>query len=753
VGLKGNPNHPLNRGGLCPLGQAGLDVLYSPDRLTSPLRRAPDGGLQASGWEEALSDIGRRLADLRRGGEGRRIAVLTGEPRQLFHDLAVRFTHWLGSPNVARTEPPGTTAYSLTQGIDQVPGFDLEQTDMVLALGLDLYEDGPTPVHAIASMVGSRSTEERGKILHVGTRRSPTSTKAEEVVEVLPATYGAFALGVAHVLVREGRYDRSFVQEHTFGFEDETQRHGHPRLGFRRLLLERYYPDRAAQLCGCDPEQIITVARRFAEAEAPVAMAGGDATMGSNATWTVMAVQALNALMGSFDRAGGVVLPPPIPFTPLPDDVPRRPAAESILARDRGTSLGEADPVEALSDGVLEGSYPIDVLFIIGADPLQDSPAGRRLAEAMKRISMVVSLTPFVDDTAAAADVVLPTHVFLESWQESTTPATVAFATLGLASPVIEPLHNSRHPADVLLELGRRVSPSNEALPWADYVEYLRFRLEGLARSGQGSVVTGSFDDEWEHFLEERGWRFEKQSDGEELWNDLVQRSAWWDPVRSRGDWQRLFATRSGRYEFYSTALEQRLREVGAMGEDAPADQEAVLRRAIEILGLDAEPEVVCFPHHETPREVGEGEVLLLPFRPITGRGRLGVTSRMVMEMFGYSVLSGWETWAELAPDTANELDVGDGDRVRLESDEGSIEVVVKVRPGATGVIHVPLGLGHRQGYGAAGGIGSNPINVLLTGRDPVAGSLALGSTRVGVKLVERRLRGAGAPVEGGLAE
>ncbi|MEJ2086120.1 MAG: molybdopterin-dependent oxidoreductase, partial [Acidobacteriota bacterium] len=230
VGLKGNPNHPLNRGGLCPVGQAGLEVLYAPKRLEGPLRRTGSGEFQTLGWDEALNEIATRLATLKRDARGDRIALISGEPGELFQELTERFVAALDSPNLTRVGDPAALAYRLTQGVDAVPGFDLAGTDLVFSFGLDLFEDGPAPLHAIAALVGSRVTEERAVLLHAGTRLSPSATKAEQFVNIAPGTHGAFALGVAHVLVREGIYDRRFVEEHTFGFEDFSDREGQQRL-------------------------------------------------------------------------------------------------------------------------------------------------------------------------------------------------------------------------------------------------------------------------------------------------------------------------------------------------------------------------------------------------------------------------------------------------------------------------------------------------------------------------------------------
>ena len=141
----------------------------------------------------------------------------------------------------------------------------------------------------------------------------------------------------------------------------------------------------------------------------------------------------------------------------------------------------------------------------------------------------------------------------------------------------------------------------------------------------------------------------------------------------------------------------------------------------------------------------------LVPFRPITARGRLAAVSPMVLEMFGYPFLDGWQTWAELAPETAHELHLRDGDIVAVESDRGSIEAVVRVQPGDTpGTVHMPVGLGHGEGFGVGGRVGANPIDVVVPVRDGLSGRLSLNSTRVHLRLLRRRPHGGPPPLGGG---
>jgi anaerobic selenocysteine-containing dehydrogenase len=323
---------------------------------------------------------------------------------------------------------------------------------------------------------------------------------------------------------------------------------------------------------------------------------------------------------------------------------------------------------------------------------------------------------------------------------------------LGITEPVMAPMYDTRHPADVLLELARRVGPEvSAALPWTDFPAYLKYRLEGLAASGQGSVISGSFEESWVRFLEERGWRFLGKQAIDSLWGNLLRESAWTNPVRLRGDWERLLPTASGRFEFFSRELESRLREIGAESAGTDSQGADLLAHGIDRLGLAARGDEACMPHYEPEREIGSGELTLLPFRPITARGDLGVTSPMVLEMFGYPTFSAWQTWAELAPATAHELELEDGDEVAVESDIGSLEAVVRIQHGATpGTVHLPTGLGHRDSLGVAGGVGSNPHEIMLPAADPLSGKASVTSTLVRLRLLRRRRHGAAPTVHGG---
>ena len=168
-------------------------------------------------------------------------------------------------------------------------------------------------------------------------------------------------------------------------------------------------------------------------------------------------------------------------------------------------------------------------------------------------------------------------------------------------------------------------------------------------------------------------------------------------------------------------------------------------------LQIGAPVDEVWFPHHEDPLSRGDGELRLVTFRPITSRGRLGVASAMLVEMFGHTHFTGWESWAEIAPETALELGLGDGDIVEFETEASTARVVLRVQPGGMpGVVHIPIGLGHRGRIGPAGDVGSNPIELLSPIHDPLTGALALNGARGRLRLLRRRPHGQPAPTHEG---
>ena len=133
VKMEGNPMHPTNLGALCPKGQAAPELLYTPDRLTGPMRRKGQRGSaewEPISWEEATRTVAAKLGDLRQAGHPERAAMLYGETRGQLRPFLERFMAAVGSPNAISHDSLNIEAAKLgmlfTQGINDLPAYDLE---------------------------------------------------------------------------------------------------------------------------------------------------------------------------------------------------------------------------------------------------------------------------------------------------------------------------------------------------------------------------------------------------------------------------------------------------------------------------------------------------------------------------------------------------------------------------------------------------------------------------------------------------
>src|SRR5512137_2258983 len=153
-----------------------------------------------------------------------------------------------------------------------------------------------------------RGQPNRGKLVVVDSRLNVTAGKADEWVPIRPGTLGALALGLANVLIKAGFYDKEFVENYTFGFEDFADAQGRKHKGWKSLVLEEYTIERVEAITGVPGGMIARLAGEFGTNRPAVAMlpTGRMALTSGNGLFTAMAIHALNALVGSIETSGGV---------------------------------------------------------------------------------------------------------------------------------------------------------------------------------------------------------------------------------------------------------------------------------------------------------------------------------------------------------------------------------------------------------------------------------------------------------------
>lgn len=693
--IEGNPEHPSNRGTICPKGQAGLQVLYDPDRIRYPLKRAGERGSgrwERIGWDDAIGMAVEQLRDIRRAREPHTLALIGGRFRGQMEPLFARFLTAFGSPNLISRDPIGAQAHYLTQGIKDLFAYDWENVHYVLSFGASLLE-AAVPTAYLLRMYGYLRRGRpgyRAKFVQIDPRFSVTAAKADEWFPIRPGTDGALALGIAHVLLKEGLYDKRFVEENSFGLAEWRDREGVRHQGFRNLVLESYPPDVVAEATGISARDIVRLATEFGTRRPSIAVAFRGASVYSNGLYNRMAIHSLNALVGSIDVPGGVLVqrqPPLLPWPRLETDEVAR--AGLRMPRIDGAGSEQypfASHVRAtLAESFITGRpYPTRILWLYYTNPLFNASEPGRLRQAFQKVPFIVSFSPFMDESSEQADLILPDCTYLERWQDDVMDPGLGYPVVGLRRPVIEPRFETHNTGDVVLEMAKRLaSPIAEAFPWQSFHEVIKERVRGLHASRGGSISADSFD---------------------EFWKVLLEKGCWYGPPYQYGRREKVFRTPSGKFEFYSQIMRRTLEGLATRRtrRDGTSPERA-MEDLLQNLHTTARGDTVYLPHYEAPAFIGQKSEYpfhLNDYRLITHAEGRGANQPWLQEILGMHLQERWEPWLEINPDTAHHLGIMDGDLVWVESELGRIRVRARHYPGAMpNVVNMPYELGHRA-YG-----------------------------------------------------
>lgn len=715
VKLEGNPMHPVNLGALCPKGQAALELLYNPDRITGPLQRIGERGAEqwrSISWKEAVRTVAGKLTEMRATGHPEQVALMYGEARGQLASFFERFMQALGSPNLISRESLNTAAarlaMHLTQGIYDLPAYDLENSNYVLSFGASLLEAGPFPQRMVSGYSYlRRGRANRGKVVVIDPRQGVSGAKADEWIPIIPGTDAALALGMAHVIIRAGMVDPTFVNQYSFGYEDFPDETGTVLYqGFKSFVLEHYDPERVAEITGVPAANISRLAGEFASHRPAVAILpgkGGLLNGGLGGVYAGMAVHCLNALVGSIDSPGGVLtqrFPALQPWPALPAD----PLSEQGCQVERLDGAGTQFPLarhayQAVADRVLMG-HPLEVLFLYDSNPVYETPGGQRFVKAFDRIPFIVSFASFPDESAQYADLILPEPTFLERYEDHLIEG-LGYPGVGLRQPVITPLHDTLSAGDFLLQVAATMGePLSGAFPWNTYEEVLRFRLAPIGADWDTLKDLGVWIIP--------GYRYARRGS-----------ARWVDEVIGR---DRRYAPRDGHFDFYS-------RELSCLLADLRPEQEKA---------LDISPSggAACLPHFEPTPYNGDSHdypfilnvITLMSLGPVSAAANLP----SLQEISGMTVGETWGSWLEINPESAHQLGLRDHDLVWVESPFGKLKTKVRFVKGLRPeVVNLPYNQGHTAVGRWAKGRGVNGLDLLSPGSEPVSGLAAFTNTRV----------------------
>ncbi len=741
VKIEGREDYPVNRGGICPLGMAGQQILYNEGiRWKAPMKRLGPRGSnrwKEISWIEAIDTVSTRIRGLRQSGNPEQVAAIDGnQSRSSVALLIRRLLETVGSPNylvMPGQEHTSAMVQLLMQGSDGPVALDLENADFVLSFGCGLLDGWGAPgrmMHTWGEWV-SRGPKERTFVVQIDPRASDTAMKADLWLAPLPGTEAALALGIAHVLVKEKLYHKEFIEGHSLGFDDWTGQKGITHRGFSSLVLEKYAPRDVENITGVKAELIIRVARKFAAARAPIAVAGRGKGLLPGGLYEHMAVHALNALRGRINKRGGALVAGNLPLSDWPE-AERDSAARDGLERTRVDGAGTPhypfarSLIHRFSESIRTGS-PIDTLFICSANPIHTVPDSRGIEEALKAVPFIVSLSPFKDETSLMADMILPDHTHLEKMTDIVWPTGIQYPLYALSRPVVRPIYGTRHSGDVIISLAKKIGGSvARSFPWKNFEEAVKQRAKGLYDAGGGESSPEGSVPVWKR-LAKGPSQSKGHSSFQSQWEDIKTSGCWYIPSHSFGRWTEAFQTPSGKFEFYSSAIEAAVKNSSKGGS---------LDTTLQELGILARGDEVYMPHYEKPGSgADKGYPLhLLPIELINlASGWIGNPPFLNKTLFDYQ-LKGSDLFIEMNPKTAAEYGLSEGSRIILRSRRGELRARTHLFDGAMpGVVFIPVGLGHTAYDRYLKGKGANPYEIIERVEDPLSGQPIWWNTRVKV--------------------
>ena len=508
--IVGNPKHPNNRGKICSRGQAGLNVLYDPDRLLYPLKRSGargEGRWSRISWDQALEEIAKRLTGLRTPRDMELLWVEMGTPgsKEL---VVLDFLKALGSPTVFPDSEFFDQNRAMGQGLTWGAESSVSEVDksrFILNFGANPYEDHEQYIY-LAQRIVEAQVANAAKLVTFDVRLSNTAGRSNEWYLVNPGTDGVIALAMAQHILQQGFQDKEFLTRYTNVLLPKLAEH-----------LAQYTPEQAEKISGVKAADIRRLALEFVQTKPAVTLTGRGVSGHKNGVFNERCVALLNAVVGNIDIPGGCCLPRTMDLGAPKGRNPFSSSAQAFAA-------------------LREGKAKVEVYLSYLGNPAYANPNTAETIQVLKdekKIPLLVVADTHLTETGALADILLPMASYLESWNLESRPAMGLIPFVSIRQPMVSPLGKSKSIGDTFIELaGRMGGDFQKAFPYGSSEEFIgkaAARINGLSKSG-----------------------------GIDL---LKKEGVWFDPAAKpayRSFEKKGFNTPSGKFEIFSRRLEER---------------------------------------------------------------------------------------------------------------------------------------------------------------------------------------------------
>ncbi len=460
IKIEGTAENPDTGGTLCPKGAANRQYVYHPDRIHTPLvKKASKGSdrLIPVSWEAAMDIFSTRLLKIREESGPESVVFFTGFPKRL-RPFLQRLAHGFGSPNYCSESSTCYFATAMANHLNYgTVGYpDVANTKCLLVWSCNPFHSGTSRARGLLQAIDNGM-----KVIEVGPLISPLTGRADIHLRLRPGTSGALALGLAHVIIKEGRFDRNFVDNWTKGFAEYSS------------YVQEFSPATVEAITSVPAESIVRAARLFADSKPAAILSGASPTVHhTNAVQNHRAITALIGLTGNFDRKGGNYVQT-TSYYHQPTGLPTREREfEQVrpfeaMAPRIGQDVHpvwcklvtEAQSMHIPSQINSEKPYPIRAMVGFGVN-YRMWPGSDYMRDSLKKLDFMVDVDLFLTDTAKLADLVLPACSSFEKHDLRIWPSRYAIWT----RPVISPVGEARSDVDIIIHMADKLGLNDSLL-------------------------------------------------------------------------------------------------------------------------------------------------------------------------------------------------------------------------------------------------------------------------------------------------
>lgn len=517
VGIKGDKEHPFSHGYTCPKGRACMEMIYHPDRITTPLIKVGSRQgtrFEKATWDDALGLIADRLLQYRENFGAESVVFGSGTTRGMAPYLN-RFLMQFGSPNFMA--PSNMSGGPIALGCSSTLGFSLVDPDYAQSKCMMLWAHNPEESWPGLHMYDIRQGLKKGaRLIVVDPRGTKFAKKADYWLQIRPGTDVALILSMIHVIIKNELYDRGFVENWTAGF-DQLKEH-----------VAEFTPRKGEEITWVPAEMIEAAATAFAGlSPAAIGPGMGGVCQANDAFHISRGLSILSAITGNLEIPGGNLnCSPPTRkrscYGSDYDSARNLPSSQGAkkLGGDRYPLIGLVKipcPPQVVWPAITHGRpYPVKALGLFANNSVCAYPNSGRVRSVLQSLDFLFTVDYYHTPTTELADVILPPA----HWSERDDVEDLLMKNYVICQKkAVEPVPECRDEKQILIDLAQKMGLTEY---WKTITEVLDYRLEYIGMTFDEFKKIGKFANPVEYKRYEKTGRFYTPSGKVELCADYL---------------------------------------------------------------------------------------------------------------------------------------------------------------------------------------------------------------------------------------